>query len=31
MTVEEAKDWILHYEDQIQQLVEFIQTSNQES
>jgi len=31
MTVEEAKDWILHYEDEIQQLLEFIQTNNQES
>jgi hypothetical protein len=31
MTIEEAKDWILHYEDEIQKLLDFIQTNNQES
>ena len=31
MTIEEAKNWILHYENEIAQLADFIKTNSQES
>lgn len=31
MSIEEAKNWVLHYQDEIAQLKEFIKTNSQES